>query len=239
MSNALTIKSGGGLTVKSAGSLTIKDSGGAASLILNLDAADPASYSGTGTVWSDLQGDHDATLSGAVSWNAAGYFTFDGGEWGAEAAATISLVSDLPYKKRARTLSMWVNHNRGSENWAFSYGSPSTNNAFLLGVQGGNYAMAGWANDLQSTTPVDLNTWVYQAVTYDGTTVKLYLNGALIDQGNRSFRTLQSEAAVGRQIGVPVFFNGSVAQVSLYDGALTGAEILAEYNATKDQARFA
>lgn len=98
--------------------------------------------------------------------------------------------------------------------------------------------LAGPDSTLRLKTPVG-NTWVHQAVTYDGTTAKLYLNGVLIAQQDKLFITLQSEAAIGKQIGTSIYFNGSIAQVSLYDGALTGAEILAEYNATKDEARFA
>ena len=50
-------------------------------LILNLDATDPASYPGTGTIWTDLSGGgHHATLVNGPTYNPAnkGYIQFDG-----------------------------------------------------------------------------------------------------------------------------------------------------------------
>ena len=50
-------------------------------LVLHLDAANPKSYPGTGTVWKDLSGNgNDGTLVNGVGYNtdSKGYFTFNG-----------------------------------------------------------------------------------------------------------------------------------------------------------------
>ena len=50
--------------------------------LLYLDAGNPASYSGSGTTWTDLSTyQNDATLTGSPPWTNAGtasYFSFDG-----------------------------------------------------------------------------------------------------------------------------------------------------------------
>lgn len=50
-------------------------------LVLCLDAANPKSYPGSGTVWSDLSGNgNNGTLVNGVGYNSnnGGYLTFDG-----------------------------------------------------------------------------------------------------------------------------------------------------------------
>ena len=48
-------------------------------LMLWLDAAQPGSYSGTGTTWRDLSnGGHHSTLTGSPTWSSDGYFHFVG-----------------------------------------------------------------------------------------------------------------------------------------------------------------
>jgi hypothetical protein len=44
-------------------------------LVFYVDAANPRSYSGTGTTWKDLSGNGlDLTMQGSVIWNSTGYF---------------------------------------------------------------------------------------------------------------------------------------------------------------------
>ena len=76
-------------------------------LILNLDASDSSSYSGSGTTWNDLSGqNNDMTLTSAPSHTSGsgGYFQFDG----VNDTASVSL-SDFNGGHNPISIEMWVN----------------------------------------------------------------------------------------------------------------------------------
>lgn len=84
-----------------------------------------------------------------------------------------------------------------------------------------------------ATTLADDTNWVYLVATNDGTTSKVYLNGVLnavsaatcITSANTTFEIANYEG----------FFNGQLNTVKLYKGALTAAEIAANYAELQNQ----
>lgn len=84
-----------------------------------------------------------------------------------------------------------------------------------------------------SVTPANSTGWVYLVATNDGTTSKIYLNGELdatsaktsVTSGNTTF-------IVGNYEG---YFNGQMNTLKFYKGALTAAEIQANYLALQNQ----
>jgi hypothetical protein len=82
--------------------------------------------------------------------------------------------------------------------------------------------------------------WYHVAATYDGTTFKLYVNGAL--EGTMALTktivydpaipwTIGSTAAPFRILGAPRTFNGVIDEVEIFNRALTQGEIQSIYNA--------
>lgn len=84
-----------------------------------------------------------------------------------------------------------------------------------------------------ATTPANDTGWVYLVATNDGATSKVYLNGVLdavsaktcITSANTTFEVANYEG----------FFNGQLNTLKLYKGALTAAEIAANYAALENQ----
>jgi hypothetical protein len=65
-------------------------------LLLYLDASNPQSYPGTGTVWYDLSGNNaHGTLINSPTWNSNGYFTFDGVDDGVDGFDVPQNYTDL------------------------------------------------------------------------------------------------------------------------------------------------
>jgi hypothetical protein len=91
---------------------------------------------------------------------------------------------------------------------------------------------AGWA-DLDGNTAVQLNTWYHVAMTYDGSALKLYVNGALDGSAPASgaIVTTGTTLKFGGAGGGPWNFNGRLDEASFYDRALSGSEIQAIYAA--------
>jgi hypothetical protein len=92
-------------------------------------------------------------------------------------------------------------------------------------------------------TPLTLNTWQLATVTWDGTTVREYING--VPAGTRAMTGSFADRATGLGIGCrsvsadgnpntgSSFFIGGIDEVSVYNRALSQAEIQAYYDATK------
>jgi hypothetical protein len=86
----------------------------------------------------------------------------------------------------------------------------------------------------QGITPLLLNTWYHVAMTYDGASLKLYLNGNLEGSAAVSGPIVTSTHPlwIGGDNEQPYNTTGKVDEVSLYNRALGVAEIQAIYNAT-------
>jgi glucose/arabinose dehydrogenase len=86
--------------------------------------------------------------------------------------------------------------------------------------------------DARGTTPLPLNTWTHLAVTYDGTTLRLFVNGTQVGTRAVSGALLTSTGAL-RLGGNSVwgeFFQGRLDEVRIYNRALTTTEIQADMN---------
>ena len=84
--------------------------------------------------------------------------------------------------------------------------------------------------DARGAAALPLNTWTHLAATYDGTTLRLFVNGSLV--GSRAVASpLLTSTGVLRFGGNSVwgeFFAGRIDEVRLYNRALTAAEIQAD-----------
>lgn len=96
----------------------------------------------------------------------------------------------LPSWANSRTLSFWTYINAATHDTYFcAYGSHWTGNFFAPNINSGKYFFMGYARDF--STWINVTTWVWQnhILTYNGTTVKWYMNGSLIAQSNQSLNT--------------------------------------------------
>jgi hypothetical protein len=98
--------------------------------------------------------------------------------------------------------------------------------------------------DVVSPNQIPLNTFSHVAGTWDGTTLRLYLNGAL--NNSRTPGAVPKDSGCDFFIGgvytpaggtcnyIGQFFNGLVDEVSIYNRALTAKDIQADYEAGND-----
>ena len=85
-----------------------------------------------------------------------------------------------------------------------------------------------------STTDVNDGQWHHGVATYNGSQVKIYVDGVLESTNLRSGNQTPSSLRVGsNNAGSSEFFNGDIPLVKLYNRALTASEIQANYNAIK------
>ncbi|MBU3935409.1 LamG domain-containing protein, partial [Patescibacteria group bacterium] len=86
------------------------------------------------------------------------------------------------------------------------------------------------------------NQWSHITGTWDGTTLKVYLNGSLISSGQTSsaYSRVFSNTYIGNVPGIasPVYFDGKIDQVRIYNYARTPAQIAWDYNRGKPIAHY-
>lgn len=210
----------------------INDSG----LVLYLDAANPRSYSGTGTTWTDLIDQaNNGTLINGVGFNSinGGSLTFNGSN---------QRVSTNFKPSGARSYFIWVKYNTiNSLPNGFSLTGTQQVNAYnYLGIYNGGYFYyyAGTTGNQLSSVLLNANTWYQQGfvLNADGSRT-LYLNGLAVgSEAGGVGGTATSEFSIGC-VNQNHWVNGSIPVVTQYNRALTSSEVLQNYNATRD--RFA
>jgi chitodextrinase len=195
-----------------------------------------AAYSfdeGTGTTVGDLSGHANNGVIENATWTASGRFgnalLFNG----SNAMVTVPDSASLRLTT-GMTLEAWVNPSvansgwkdvvyKGNDNYYLEGATPS--GVPMIGVNAG-----GSAREAFSGAALPPNTWTFLAATYDGTTVRLYVNGTQVASQTASGTITTS--AYPLQIGGDSiwgqFFQGRIDEVRVYDTALTTGQVQAD-----------
>ena len=208
-------------------------------LVLALDAADKKSYSGSGTAWNDLSGNNNnGTLTNGPTFSSAngGSIVFDGTNDYVNLGTT-----NLPTGTNSRTINLWtlLSSNAGLNlfRWIFYYGNAANGQAILIGVKSTTNLLSvsayGVGYDIVTAIPLSLNTWYNITSVYNGTAFLTYLNSSLVDTTNLTINTVNNTTRIGNRQLDTDYFNGNVANVTVYNRALSASEILQNFNATR------
>jgi uncharacterized repeat protein (TIGR01451 family) len=109
---------------------------------------------------------------------------------------------------------------------------PAGNFAFYVGGQSG--LPGEWRGWVDGGATVPLNVWSHVALTFDGSTVKTYVNGQLkrtISELGGTIATTTGPFKIGARSGTGARFNGLIDEVDLFNRALSQTEIQTIYNA--------
>lgn len=198
-----------------------------------------ASYKLNGDGHDNSQFENDAhALSGASAQSNRFGRGSNAMKGGARADNSIALQSDYS------TIGFWVNPASfpgSGEVFLFSNGGWQERLKISLPSHGKpvftTHSGGACCSDMDSGTPLALNTWTYVTMVHDGTQDIIYFNGVRVNQKNVSGTLDKTNHPLG--IGYdPIdnggFFDGTMDDVEVYNRALTDAEILALYNGQKD-----
>ena len=206
-------------------------------LLLNLDASNPGSYSGTGNNWYDLSGNNNhGTLMNSPTYDAASGSIVTNGTNQYIAIPEISTsITNI-------TMQAWVYVNlnttgtfmkNGSNGGGYSIGIG--NNAF--DQVGSNVVMLFSGRRWISTgTSFGTAGWKLITMTLDGSSVpRAYVNGTLIGSyvdATKNPITPSGTFNIGANIGDGnIYYNGKFAAAYFYNRALSLAEIQQNYDA--------
>jgi hypothetical protein len=206
-------------------------------LVLCLDAGNKKSYSGSGTVWRDLAGSNNGTLTNGPTFNGSngGSIVFDGID---------DLVTTPLYDQGATgTLQCWFKATTSKNSSYFEGLIDSDRPGFYgsgLGIN--NLTFQIILNDQFWTPGVSflLNIWYMANLTWTTTNAWFYLNGNLMNQLSYTQGSLTGAVVyyIGKSYANSRYFNGNISQALIYNRALTPTEIQQNYNATKGRFRL-
>jgi hypothetical protein len=200
-----------------------------ANLVLDLDAGNAASYSGSGTTWTNLVDNTDYTISNG---------TFDSADGGSIVFNGTSTFVDIgtPLSNGTNfTKEAWVNANivTNARNILSSASNVFWNNGSTLsGGVGGSFSLVTSAN-------FPTAVWRHVVLTFDddNNTMRLYINGTQVSENTGVTQSYVSEIErIGAHFfnGNPVsFWNGKISQVRVYNAALSAAGVLENFNTNK------
>jgi hypothetical protein len=164
--------------------------------------------------------------------------TFDG------ATGYISLpTSGLPTGNAPWSLECWckpTNATNAANGCPVTIGNPGTNGAagFIAQAAAGGWLVGSWGGSGHDFGPFGSSTAgaIYHIVgTYDGSTLRLYVNGALAGSGTPGTLALSaSHASIGdawNGSAQSLFFNGTIDEVAIYPTALSATQVTNHYNA--------
>ena len=210
-------------------------------LVLHLDAGNTASYPGSGTTWTDLSGNgYNGTLSNGPTYSSAngGSIGFDGSN------DIVSSFSTQISGTGSKTISSWIKLNTTSRagiagtrsltewGWGFTVNRSGVGTLDFYDTQG---------SSLSAAAGLGTNIWYHVTVTFDDSRmVTLYVNGSQVGISSTPFAALNASTFNGvigneDEYTNPFYhpFKGNIAQVSIYNRALTAAEVLQNYNALR------
>lgn len=150
-------------------------------------------------------------------------------------SSKIEIASSSGLNSPNWTANWWANINTvNTFNPTFSKGPGDVSGFLTLSRGTGKYSMtigsAGGQNELQFSASLSNATYYMFTATYDGTTFKIYLNGAFVTSVAATYTTNASNLEFGTSASLAQFLTGDMDEVGFWSRALTVAEVTKLYN---------
>ncbi len=192
---------------------------------------------GVGATVVDASGNNNTGTASATTWTTAGKYgsalVFDGStaRVSVPASPSLNVTTGL-------TLEAWVYPTATQTGWRaiiqrevdafFLHASNHTGG--LLPAAGGTFG--GSVVWVSGPAAIPINTWTHLAQTYDGTTLRLYVNGTQVVTlaATGLIETTASPLWIGGNNPYNEYFQGRIDDVRVYNRALTALEIQADLN---------
>jgi hypothetical protein len=215
-------------------------------LRLYYDPSNTSSYPGTGTTINDLSGNGlNGTMSNITF--TSPYFSFNG------SSSQVSVADNALLEPGSGdwTIEFWVNYSvligssriliaktdgGNAQDWGYGLRTAANGNTFM--------EIGNGTTSLQSSiTALTTNIW-YQVVgvwtNVASNSLALYINGNLIGSISHSFTSIKNTTSplyVGSFNGgqFSQWLNGRMGVVRMYNSALTGSQVLQNFNADKSK----
>ncbi len=186
---------------------------------------------GTGTTATDASGAGNTGAIAGASWDAAGKFGSALSFNGTSNMVTVNDASTLDLTT-ALTLEAWVKPSALAGWRTVLMKETASGLAYAMYASDTANHASGWirrSSDVSaiSASTLPLNTWSHLAVTYDGATLRLFVNG--VQAASRAVTGATATSAAPLRIGGnsiwSEYFAGLIDEVRIYNRALTATQI--------------
>ena len=207
-------------------------------LVLNLDVGNPYSYGGAGTTVYDVSNTALSWTTNNTTYNSdpIKYFSYNG------SSSWLQSSTSTAYDSQTITMECWCYPNTLSqEGFLFEKGSVNTQySMFFESITNPNFVFRTMGTVSNQSLSFNVNTyltvsaWNHIVCTYNGSSKISYVNGVQVANvaASGTLPTGQVNQYIGRHTG-GYFFNGRIAESRVYNIALSAAQVLQNYNATK------
>lgn len=179
-------------------------------------AFDNSGYDNNGTIYG-------ATHTGGILGSA---LNFDGNDWvqingdvGLNGAMTIEFWFNTPNKNT----NQYFLDNRNPGTWWFI----KNYTGGTCGTISGNICFENRV--MAKDSDWNINQWTHIVVTDDTSTIKMYINGKLVDTGSGQPTTISTNLRIGTRYTNSGYFQGKIDEVRIYNQMLTTAQIQEHY----------
>jgi surface protein len=221
----------------------------AAGLVMHLDASNSVSYIGSGTAWTDISGNgNHGTLQNGVAFTSVnnGAMVFDGvndyfvTNNNLDLSNTDKLTIQIILKTASSSAEMVMEHSTDWNSYnAFGIISNNLSNKMQITDHNQGYNVSNSVASINNnnwhlftaTTDRSLNAADQNLIYIDGNTANKVNVANLINDNNGNFTS--HKLYISTRAGSSLYFNGTIAQVLIYNRVLTVAEIEENYNAIK------
>jgi len=214
-------------------------------LLLSLDAGNPASYPGSGATWTDTIGSMPFTLVNGPTYNSAngGYIQFDPGS-GQYAASSTNLGTLAAWSIEAWHYYDGTNTGAGPNIFTeYQYGGGTIN--LGLGSNGPSTDLQTWwygggFHTTNSGYSLTSGAWYQIVGTFDGDTLKLYVNNTLVQTATGQGPGGAANPSIGYGLMTRWdpggLWGGKLAIVNIYNSDIGAGGVTTSWNTNK--ARF-
>jgi Concanavalin A-like lectin/glucanases superfamily/Chitobiase/beta-hexosaminidase C-terminal domain/IPT/TIG domain/Fibronectin type III domain len=187
---------------------------------------------GSGTTLSDVSGNGNTGTIVNATWTTSGKYGSALSFNGTNALVTINDTASL-HLATAVTLEAWVNPSSEPTGWQDVIYKPLDNYFLEASSTSGNKPGTGVLLTssaepiVYGSAQLAANTWTHLAMTYDGTTLKIFVNGTLTSSITQagSITTSTNALQIGGDATYGQYFKGLIDEVRVYNIALSQAQI--------------
>ena len=183
---------------------------------------------GLGTSVADASGKGNTGAIGSASWSTAGRFGNALSFNGTSARVTVPDSASLDLTS-AMTLEAWVFPTAGPGVWRDVIYKGPDDIYYLMSSSDSSTPAAGgiFSGPLYGTSTLPLNVWSHLAATFDGTILRLYVNGIQVSSYTpfTPITTSSGALTIGGDALYGQFFAGRIDEVRIYNTALSASQI--------------
>ena len=212
-------------------------------LVLNFDAANVRSYSGSGTVVNNIA----STISGSTV-NSPTYSTSLNGYFSLNTDDIIVFPEESSLNTQTVSVEVWTRTNNLVQN-GFWFEKGQVNSQYSLFQESSviiwraNIGGLGTVNMVQFATSNFVNTtkWFHIVATHTSGTQRVYINGVLVGTGTSAgtIATNTNGVSIGAYGGFngsrSYYYNGDISAVRVYNRVLSATEVSQNFEATRSR----